>query len=141
VGSINRGRVLVGGIVAGIILNVGEFLLNEVVLKEDWEAAAAALGIPAPNDPRAVTVWVVYSLVMGIFAVWLYAAIRPRYGAGPRTALCAASAVWFAVYFMMCLALWNMGLFPLRPLAIAAVWGLFEICIATVAGAWFYREG
>lgn len=139
-GSINRGRVLVGGIVAGIILNVGEFLLNEVVLKEEWEAAAAALGITVPNDSRAMTVWVIYSLIMGIFAVWLYAAMRPRYGPGPRTAICAGSAVWFGAYFMMCLAMWNMGLFEMRPLAIATVWGLFELCIATVAGAWFYRE-
>lgn len=27
-------------------------------------------------------------LAYGIFIVWLYAAIRPRYGAGPKTARC-----------------------------------------------------
>ena len=31
---------------------------------------------------------------LGIAAVWLYAAIRPRYGAGPRTAVIAGLAVW-----------------------------------------------
>jgi hypothetical protein len=32
--------------------------------------------------------------LIGIFAIWLYAAIRPRHGPGPKTAVCAgASAV------------------------------------------------
>src|SRR5207249_3963498 len=35
-----------------------------------------------------------WGFLVGIFAVWLYAAIRPRYGAGPKTALCAGAAVW-----------------------------------------------
>ena len=31
---------------------------------------------------------------MGLLLVWLYAAIRPRFGPGPRTATYAALVVW-----------------------------------------------
>ena len=30
--NINLGKVLIGGLLAGLILNVGEFLLNDVIL-------------------------------------------------------------------------------------------------------------
>ena len=40
---INLGRVLIGGLVAGIIINVGEFILNGVLLEEEMNAAMAAL--------------------------------------------------------------------------------------------------
>ena len=42
--GINLGRVILGGIVAGILINISEFLLNEKVLKSDWEAAMRAFG-------------------------------------------------------------------------------------------------
>ena len=32
------------------------------------------------------------------------------------------------------------GLFPVRLLVITAVWDLFEMPIASVAGAWLYKE-
>lgn len=37
-GKINFGRVLLGGIVAGVILSVGEFVLNEKVLGAEMKA-------------------------------------------------------------------------------------------------------
>ncbi len=80
------------------------------------------------------------SFVLGIAIVWLYAAIRPRYGAGPKTALCAGLAVWFFVW------LWGfggtvvMGLYPTKLVLITVIWGLFEVPIAAVVGAWPYKE-
>jgi hypothetical protein len=37
--GISFGRVILGGIVAGILISISEFLLNEKVLKSDWDAA------------------------------------------------------------------------------------------------------
>ena len=42
--KINTGRALLGGIVAALIINVIEGVMNGVVLKEDWKAAMVALG-------------------------------------------------------------------------------------------------
>ena len=43
-GKINWTRVILGGLVAGVIINISEFLLNGVVLAKDMEAAMRALG-------------------------------------------------------------------------------------------------
>src|SRR5258705_363148 len=42
--------------------------------------------LPRPRFPFAPG-WVVLMLVMGFALVWLYAAVRPRLGPGPRTAI------------------------------------------------------
>ncbi|MBC8647371.1 MAG: hypothetical protein H7X85_09430, partial [Thermoanaerobaculia bacterium] len=43
-GKINWGRVILGGIVAGIVINISEYVLNELVMKDKWQAAMTALG-------------------------------------------------------------------------------------------------
>jgi hypothetical protein len=139
-GRINWGRVLLGGIVAGLVLNVSEYILNDVVLREDMQAAMAALGRSGPDAGGNVAVWVLYGFVVGIAAVWLYAAIRPRFGPGAGTAVLAGFAVWVLDYLLGTVAMLNLGLFPRGLLMIGLIWGLVEILIATVAGAWVYRE-
>jgi len=137
-GSINWGRVILGGLVAAIVINIGEFLLNTLLVAEQWEATLAELGKSMAD--QNMVVWVVFSLLQGLFCVWFYAAIRPRYGAGPKTAACAGIAVWFASSFLFAVAMWNIGLFPTGLLATTAIWALVELPIATIAGAWLYRE-
>ena len=56
------------------------------------DAAVRALGREVGGG--ALLMFLAWGFLVGIFAVWLYAAIRPRYGAGPKTALCAGAAVW-----------------------------------------------
>jgi len=60
--------------------------------------ALAALGRPVrPSMGQMVsllTFGLVFIVAYAIVAVWLYAAIRPRYGAGPRTALISGIVVW-----------------------------------------------
>ena len=89
-GKINWTRVILGGLVAGVIINVFESVLNGVILAKDMEAAISALGRQMGGG--ALAVFIAWGFLVGIFAVWLYAAIRPRYGAGPKTAACACAA-------------------------------------------------
>lgn len=84
-GRINWTRVILGGLVAGVIINIFEFVLNGVVLAKDMEAATRALGREIGGSQLAM--FVVWGFLVGIFAIWLYAAIRPRYGVGWKTAL------------------------------------------------------
>jgi len=80
--TINWGRVLLGGLLAGIVVNVFEYVTNGVVLASDWNAVMQNLGRQMPKS--AVVIFVLMGFLVGITAVWLYAAARPRYGAGPR---------------------------------------------------------
>jgi len=88
----------------------------------------------------AILVWILFGFALGIAAVWLYAAIRPRYGAGAGTAARAGVAVWFFQSLLPSVAQLNLALFPSKLVLTATAWGLVELIIATVLGAWLYRE-
>ena len=137
--SINWTRVILGGLLAGVVINVFESVLNGMVLAKDWEVAMAALGKP-PMGGGQVSVFIVWGFLVGIYAVWLYAAIRPRYGAGPKTALCAGAAVWGLGYLLASAGPIVLNLFPARMMVIGLVVGLVEILVGTLLGAWLYRE-
>jgi hypothetical protein len=139
VGSINTGRVVIGGIVAGLVINASEFALNTLVLGPDMEQAMARMNLP-PVAGAAMGVFTALGFALGIVILWLYAAIRPRYGAGPTTALCAGATTWFLAYVYGSIGMAMMGMFPLRLMAIGLAWGLVELLVASVAGAYFYKE-
>ena len=138
-GKINMGRVILGGLVAGLIINIGEFLLNGVILAKDLEEVMKSLNKPAVGGSQ-IAVFVAMGFVLGILLVWIYAAIRPRYGAGPKTAVCAALIIWVIAYVYNGVGQSQMGFFPNRLLAIGIGWGLVELVIAALAGAWLYKE-
>jgi hypothetical protein len=142
--SINWGRVILGGLLAGLVINVFEFVLNGVALARDWEAAIVALGRP-PMAGSQIAVFFVWSFILwgfliGIISVWLYAAIRPRYGAGPKTALCVGSFVWSLGYLLTSVTPFLLNLYPRRIVAIGLTVGLVEVLLATLLGARLYRE-
>jgi hypothetical protein len=139
-GKINVGRVILGGLLAGLIINVSESLLNLVVIADAMELALRQLNVP-PAGGGTVAIFVVFAFLLGIITVWLYAAIRPRFGPGPKTAVLAGFFVWLLAYLWPVLGDGLMGLFDPGLLVLAAVWGLFEIIIAALAGGWVYREG
>lgn len=95
--NIKFGRVLLGGIVAGIILNAGEFVLNDMVLGAQMKAFFTAHNFLEPGSSFMIAA-VGGTLVLGIVIVLGYAAIRPRFGPGPRTAIIAALFAWFGIY-------------------------------------------
>jgi hypothetical protein len=141
VGKINWTRVLLGGLIAGIVGNIFQFAVWVPLVGRSLSPALQTLGHPMQVTLAATVLMVVLIFVMGILAIWLYAAIRPRYGAGPGTAALAGVA---AGVFMMVLPDIGWGL-TLRLIP-ATVWvedaviGLVAIVIATVLGAWVYKE-
>ena len=109
---INWTRVILGGIVAGIVGDILGYVVDGVILAPRWAAAMTALGKTGFSVSQNVEFNII-GLIYGIFMVWLYAAIRPRYGAGPKTAICAGLAVWAAgVLLPNAGFMWAAGLFP-----------------------------
>jgi hypothetical protein len=135
--KINLGRVFIGGIVAGIIINASEYVLNGIVMAPEWARIMKSLNRP-DFSPQAIIWFNIIGFVTGIAAVWSYAAIRPRFGAGPRTAVIAALLTWVTAYVLADAAPVASGLFPLHPIVLAVE--IVEIVVATLAGAWLYRE-
>jgi len=138
--SINWGRVILGGLVAGVIINISEGVLNSKVLKDDWAAVMKTMGKTMEEGGSAMAVWLILGFAMGIAGVWLYAAIRPRFGAGAGTAVRAGLAFWFFVDVFSLVAQANMGLFASKMLVTIAIWTLVQNVVAIVVGAWLYKE-
>ena len=139
-GKINMMKVLVGGLIAGVFLNIIDSVLFGYLLKDQMAAAMASINRPAMTNAQ-IPWFVVLDLVAGVFLVWLYAAIRPRFGAGPATAAKAGFAGWFVGGLLVTLFMWPMHLMPQNLTIITLLVSLVEWPLATVIGAKFYTEG
>ncbi len=137
--GINMARVLVGGVVAGLVINIGEFVLNMFVLRAEMDEMVARLNLP-PIAGQQIGMFTALVFALGIGIVWLYAAIRPRFGAGVGTALCAGSTAWFFAFLYPTLTSIVMGMIPAGTAAIALVWSLVEVLAGAALGAWLYQE-
>jgi NhaP-type Na+/H+ or K+/H+ antiporter len=137
--KIDSGRVVVGGIVAGIICDVFEYVLNGIVLRTQWNTISTTHNLPIIGT-NEIVVFNILGLLTGIAAVWAYAAMRPRFGAGPKTATYAALLIWVVGYLIPDVFQTVSGLVPLNMTVTMVVVGLVEIIVATVAGAYLYKE-
>jgi hypothetical protein len=137
--GINYRRVILGGLAAGLLLNVTESFLNLVVLAKANEAALRALNLP-PLGAGAIGFYVGWGFVQGLATAWLYAALRPRVGAGPRTAIAAGLVVWLLAYAAPQLGNAVSGLAPWPLTLTYLAWVLVEAPVAALLAGWIYRE-
>lgn len=138
-GKINFGRVLLGGLVAGLLMNIGEYVLNDKVLGSQMKDYFALHNFPMPGG-KAIAIAIVMVFVLGIVMILGYAAIRPRFGAGPKTAIIAGLFTWFGVYFFNNILGAAFGFVPTNILALLLGWGFVEYLVAALVGAWLYKE-
>jgi hypothetical protein len=137
-GKINLARVLVGGLLAGLILNIFEYVLNGVVFASQWDAFMKALG--REMRPGAIPLFIISAFVAGIGMVWLYAVARPRLGAGPKTATLTGVAYWFFAYAIPDANSVVANVVPGRVTLTITLILLVGVIIASVCGAWAYKE-
>jgi hypothetical protein len=95
--AINASKVVIGGLAAGVVGNIIGFLGFGVFLGPRMEAEAVAVAPALAGrgaSGAAIATNVVAQFVIGLLIVWLYAAMRPRFGPGMKTAAFAALVVW-----------------------------------------------
>jgi hypothetical protein len=137
-GKINIGRVILGGLVAGLIINISEYVLNTYVAAEESAAIMERMGLP-PVGMHQIAWFLILTFVLGIIIVFVYAGMRPRFGAGAKTAAIAGVVIWL-VAMMSAVADTIMGILPSNLLLLAGAWSLVETVVAAVVGAWLYQE-
>jgi hypothetical protein len=136
----NRVRVILGGLLAGVVINVVEFVTHGVILRDAWEQGMQALGMGTAFSAKAIIFFNIAGFLLGIASVWIYAAIRPRYGAGANTAVRAGIAAWVLAVFLPNLSTYPMNMFPVHLLVIATIVSVVDIVLGTIIGAWVYSE-
>jgi hypothetical protein len=137
--SVNTGRVVLGGLLAGLVLNIGEFIFNDFVIGAQMKTWLAAHNFAEPTG-TFVAIAVSLTFVMGIVIVLTYALIRPRLGPGVKTAIVAGLLSWFVCYIYVGIV--NGVLFGMtaKIIGLAIVWGLVEYTLAAIVGGWAYKE-
>ncbi len=138
-GTINVGRWVMGGVVAGILIWIIEGLASALYM-EQMQAAMEAHGLSMEMSAGVWVLSVVVSLLAGLVLVFFYAAARPRFGPGPRTAVIVAVALFVGGYLLSLVGYHMLGLFPDTMLVTWGIIGLVEWILATLAGGWIYRE-
>ena len=80
--KINWGRVFLGGLFAGVVINSFEFAISGILLAPKWDAAMKNLGRQMSSG--TIRIFVLYGFLTGFAAIWLYAVARPASGLGQR---------------------------------------------------------
>jgi hypothetical protein len=124
----NTKRIVAGGAVAAVIMNVLDFITNVPVFGGAWTDAHKALGL-TPSQALVGGYWTCADIVCGLTIVWLYAAMRPRFGAGPKTAALASLTVWGLLH----MGFWGNVVDGTLPLWLVAATSACEL-VSTLAG-------
>lgn len=142
-GRVNWGRVVLGGLLWFVVYTLLGAAAAFLYLMREGREAFEQTGLRVVShmsDPVFFTFVMVLTLVSGILSIWFYAAIRPRYGPGPKTAVVAGIAIWILAQLLPMLY-WSqlLGL-PTRLVVLNEVTTLVVGVAATLAGAWVYKE-
>ncbi len=130
----NKHRIILGGLLAGLVWNSFEFVVH-IAFSLAKGTTKPYLSLASPG--QIALVWL-QGFALGLAIAWLYAAIRPRLGTGPKTAAIASLFIWItqvlpivsglATFLSIELMLWGMFL------------GLGGMLIAGQVARYFYQE-
>jgi hypothetical protein len=136
-GKINWGRVILCGIIAGLAWTLLS-TVNTTFLGSDFVSAVPGGRLLAPKL-NLVAFLTSINILMGIWVMWIYAAIRPRFGAGPKTAAIAGTS-WWIIATLNDSTWGSLGFIAAKALYVLILASLPALVIATLIGAWFYKE-
>lgn len=129
--------VLLGGLVAGLLINVSGMALAHFALGPDY-VKTFVQHLPGPPGAGMFARHLAVRFGFGFLAVLLYAALRP--GLGGAASLAAAGGLFFASYLPLALMLSEFGILRGWRLGVSLVWGAGEILLCTMAGAFVYLK-
>ena len=144
--AINTKKVIIAGLAAGVVLAILDFIMNGFLFADrmmaEMNAFKPGMGdVMKEMDTNTMIGFIIMDLVIGMLLAYTYAAMRPRFGAGAKTAIIAAMILWifgtivstnYLVMGLMSKGLWwTLGLAYLVCLIITAL----------VAGALYSEEG
>ena len=105
-GKINAGRVLLGGLLAGVVINVSEWFWNGVVFVKEMEDAIAKLGKPTDMGGGTMAIFVALGLSgRDPGGVAVRGDPSPLRRGPPNTAMRAGLMMWLLVYVSMTISM------------------------------------
>ena len=136
----NWSRVFLGGFLWVVAFNVVHMSAWFLLLESGWTSAFAALGRPWPQDLGTLVMWFFLTFGGGVLAIWAYAAVRPQYGPGPKTAAAVAVVFWLLSNVGPTVWFAHLLLLPTGIILNSMAAGFIADVVATILGAWLYKE-
>lgn len=136
--GINLGRVIIGGLAAGVLLNCVDAFVGMVLLPDEMAATITRLNLE-PEHANNPLPWIVVDFLYGITIVFTYAAMRPRFGPGPKTGVIAGLTLWFAISLII-FGFHAMGIFGPKLYITNLIAQGISTALAGMVGGWLYRE-
>lgn len=137
--GINAGRVILGGLVAGLVANVFDFVITTYLMANELAAMMARLNVETELPQSWIVVFMALDLLWGLLLVFTYAAIRPRFGAGPTTAIISGTLLWLVLAISLVFLL-AAGLHTPQSYAKGASLYLVSAIVCSLVGAAVYQE-
>ena len=137
--GINLRRVLLGGLVAGLVANAFDFVITTYLMAAEFNGMLAKLNVNEAAMQSWIPVFGAADFLWGFLLVFTYAAIRPRFGPGPRSAVIGALILWLALVIAL-LILMALGLHTPSSYFKSAALYLVSAIASSVAGAALYQE-
>ncbi|MGB0063136.1 MAG: hypothetical protein WBP85_01720 [Terracidiphilus sp.] len=138
--KINLVRLLLGGIVAGVVADILGYLVDGVLLQQNWADEMLALG----KNEFSMTQIIQFNtigIVFGIVSILIYVGFRPLFGANWKTAIYAGLTVWVIGTLLPNLSfMYVTELFSKHLMLYTTAGGLVEVVAGTVAGAALYTD-
>jgi hypothetical protein len=136
---INWRRVVLAGLAAGLVANGFDFLITGYLMAHEFASMQARLGVTEDAARAWIPVFAATDFLWGILLVFAYAAIRPRFGPGPRTAVIAGTMLWLVVV-IFAVVLVALGLHTPQSFFKSSALYLVSALVSATVGAALYSE-
>ncbi len=138
---LNWSRILLGTLIAAIIMFLSDGFLHEKLLSTDWQSVYANLGVAEPkHSATGVLYFAIFEVGRAFTAVCFYALMRSHFGPGPKTAVLAAIVGWIAFSVTGPAQFIPLGFYSHALWSKVAAAQFVTSILATLAGAWVYKE-
>jgi hypothetical protein len=136
---INVRRVILGGLVAGLVANAFDFVITSYLMATEFTSMLARLNVSETAMGSWITMFAAADFIWGVLLVFTYAAMRPRFGPGPKTAVVSGVTLWLAfaiaVFILMAIGLHT----PQSYLKSSGLY-LVSAVVSSLVGAALYKE-
>ncbi len=139
-GPVNKARLLLGGIVAGLIINLFEGVTHGLVFVNRDAEMLTRLGLSPSGSAGGIIALNMWGFAVGLLIVRLYTALRRGEGPGPKTAFHAALYVWAGASALAAAVPGILGIYKLDMAMVDVSIEFVAFALAGIAGAALYRD-
>ncbi len=138
--GINIGKMVVGGVVAGLVINVGQTIIHVFLFADQSAAILESMGASGEPTGGQIGMYWLIGFIIGMATIKIYVGFRPRFGAGMGTAIKAGVLAFTLAELVPAIGNSASGLLSFGAYLPFMIGTLVVVVAGGVAGAALYTE-